>query len=132
MPRIRIRYNGSSVMMNELGVIDNTKALCGNKVDVLKRQGLSHPYRYLGVRNYEESTLLPIQYVKILRILTYFPDDDVTYSRGIDLRLDHYCVGIYDDCANGVFLALKNGRPISFPLPKREQRPSISNVYPIN
>lgn len=131
MPSIRIRYNGSSVLMNELGVIDNTKALCGNKVDVLRRQGLSYPYRYLGVREYEERTLLPIQYVKILRILTYFPDEDVLYSRGIDLRLDHYCVGIYDDCANGVFLALKDGKPISFPLPNKQYQAKPSNVQSI-
>ncbi len=71
---------------------------------------------YLGVRNFERESLLPVQFVKIKGIITYFPESNSLFTKGIDLRLDHYCVGIFD--CNGIFLALDDDRPMSYPLSK--------------
>lgn len=133
MPKIRVRYHYGFVVMDEHGVLENTKALCGATVEVLSKYGEPIRLPYLGVRNLDRGGLLPVQYVKLKGISKYFPDNDILFSKGIELALDHYCVGVYD--CGGVFLVLENERPISYPIEKKHYLPKNlrprSQVCPI-
>ncbi|CAH0536847.1 hypothetical protein VMF7928_00738 [Vibrio marisflavi CECT 7928] len=72
---------------------------------------------YLGVKDIYAYNSRTTQFLKVKGILTYFPSEDESSKKRIDLRLDHYCVGIYEE--DGVYLALKDGKPISYPLEKK-------------
>lgn len=124
---IRVRYHGASIMMNEYGVIDNNSAICGANVEVLQKS--SQPIRlpYKGCREYQENSFFQPQYVKIHGIIAIYLNGYGFGQPKIDLRLDHYTVGEYD--CGGVFILLRDGKPISRPLPEKKKH--ANNVAPI-
>jgi len=96
---------------------------------VLSKYGEPIRLPYLGVRTLDQDGLLPVQYVKIKGICSYFPNDEILYTKGIKLNLDHYCVGIYD--CGGIFLVLQDDIPISYPLPQKKNLSLLDNVTSI-
>ena len=113
MPLIRIRHNYASILMDEHEV-KGSRVLSKPVVDILCRYGQPIKLSYLGVRDINAYVPRTTQFLKVKGILTYFPCNDESCNKRIDLRLDHYCVGIYEE--DGVFLALKDGKPLSFPI----------------
>ncbi|MDK9739339.1 hypothetical protein KI655_18755 [Vibrio sp. D404a] len=103
MSSIRIRFNYNTVVMNEHGVTGSNKSLCDNTVAVLTSNGSSKRF-------------------------TYYPKSDM-FSQSYQLPKGEYCVGIYDQ--GNVFLVLKDGVPMHYPLGDRNENNKPNNVVPI-
>ncbi|GAL22977.1 hypothetical protein JCM19235_1278 [Vibrio maritimus] len=77
MPSIRIRFHYNTVTLNERGVVDGHKSICGNTVEVIGADGKTERFEFLGFRQYADykDSLIPVQFVKVWNIAAFYADD---------------------------------------------------------
>ncbi len=112
MPSIRIRYNFNTVTLNERGVQDGHKSLCGSTVEVIRSNGTTERYDFKGFRNYDDyrNTLIPTQFCKVWNVQVFYADD---YGKADFLDASDYCIGVYEAHENSVYLLLEDGKLMS-------------------
>lgn len=113
MADISIRYDNNIVVLKESRVVRGYFSI--DTVEVLNSDGHTIRLSYLGTCPYPISSQLPVQYVKLVNIIAYHAGS-FNLSEPIDIPTLHYCVGVYDN--KGVYLAIKDGKPVSFPINK--------------
>lgn len=132
MPSIRIRYNFNTVTLNEQGVVDGHKSLCGPTVEVIRGNGTTQRFDFGGFRNYDNyrDSLIPTQFCKVWNVQAFYADD---YARAVFLDVYEYCVGIYEANDAAVYLLLDNGELITRradKIPKSTEKRARDNVVP--
>jgi hypothetical protein len=120
MKSIRIRFNYNTVQLSEQGVVGSSKSVCGAQVQVMLKSGKKEWFDFLGFEEVgahflEESTT---QLVKVANVSAYYADD---FSKPVFFDDDVYLVGVYQHRPSGVYVAIRDNKPISFHIPKPTQ-----------
>ena len=105
MPHIRIRFHYNTVTLNEHGVIDGHKSICGSTVEVLGTDGSTERFNFKGFRAYSNyrNSLLPVQFVKVWNVSAFYKND---FAKAEYVNANHYCIGVFEANDNGVYLLL--------------------------
>ncbi|MCY9873010.1 hypothetical protein [Vibrio barjaei] len=135
MSSIRIRFHYNTVTLNESGVVDGHKSICGSTVEVFGRDGSTERFDFNGFRQYQDyrDSLIPVQFVKIWNVAAYYADD---FARPEFIDSGYYCIGVYEANERAVYLLLDEDklmtRKLDRPLDgRKEKHRNLNNVVPI-
>ncbi|MGR5296834.1 hypothetical protein ACPV5U_24470 [Vibrio mediterranei] len=133
MPSIRIKFNFNTVTLNERGVVNGSKSLCGSTVEVIDRNGTTERFDFGGFRNYDNyrDSIIPTQFCKVWNVKAFYADD---YARATFLDANEYCVGIYEANESAVYLLLDNNNLMTrqaHKIPYSTEKYAGENVIPI-
>ncbi|MGR5253627.1 hypothetical protein ACPV5S_15625 [Vibrio astriarenae] len=119
---IRYKHNYRNVIIEDDGSC-HTSAVSGNNIAVLMRGGEIAMLPYAGVIDCNTPNL---RRVKLVNLSAYAQGSGQDFPTWQEIRADHYCVGHY---SNGYLkLVLKDGKPMTYPLPKESGKSQGNNV----